>query len=354
MAGWYPGKNLIEGIRGGLDRNKQLKERGMNTPAPTYDQGLASGFQQSADAGGGAAAYGRGEMRGAMGMYKDMAQGNGPSVAENQMRQGADQAIANQMTMGAMGSGGNLGSAMRGASAAGAGMNMQTNADAATLRAGEQQAAMAGYAGLASGYAQGGLAQQAGAQGLQGQMGGQQLAADTQWGLGQRGLDLEQLQGNRGFGLGVAQGLTGAAGTGASIGAMFSDMRAKESVAASGGAATEAARAAMPSTFEYVDGAGPPGRRAGVMAQGLASTPAGRATVTPDPSSGLLTVDPGQLSALSMAATSETVSRLDRIEQLLANASQVRGGADGVGREGFEPRPKPKKKKKKPAETEAA
>src|SRR5688572_428014 len=181
--------------------------------------------------------------------------------------------------MAAQSRGGNLGAQARQAQGAGAAAQMGNAQQMATLRAQEVDAARAGLAGLSTSYTQGGLSQEANALGLQGQQAGQSLAASTQWGLGQRGLDLEQLQGNRGFGLGVMGGLTGAVGTGAGIGAMFSDVRAKQDVAVSGGAATEAARAAMPSTFEYVDGAGPPGRRTSVMAQGLAATPAGRATV---------------------------------------------------------------------------
>lgn len=330
-----------------IRRQRELKERGMNTPKPLFNNSAYQDFRGAAAQGGSATEAGRAGMRDAMGMYGDMAAGNGPSVAEQQMKRGQDQAVANQMAMRASGSGGNLGAAMQGASAAGAGMAMQGNADAAALRAGEQQAAMAGLAQTAGQYAQGGLSQQGMGLGLQGQAAGQQLAADTQWGLGQRAMDLEQLQGNRGFGLGVAQGLTGAAGTGAGIGAMFSDMRAKEDVMSSGGAATEAARAANPINFQYREGMGPPGQRTGISANALATTPAGAAVTTPDPQSGMLTVDPAQLSGLSMAATAETVNRVDRIERMLDRLSPPSGVSmpTGVGRDGFEPQPKKKKRK---------
>jgi hypothetical protein len=321
MMAWWPGKNIGRPQGGwlgaGRARQKELKERGMNTPAPQYDQGLATGFGQAATTGAGAADYGREGMQEAMGMYRDMAAGNGPSVAEQQLQRGADQAIVNQTAMQAGGTAGNLGSAMRGASAAGAGMGMQANAEAAQLRAAEQQQAMAGLGGLSQAYTQGGLAQQQGAMGLQGQMGAGQLAADTEWGLGQRGLDIEQLQGNRGFGLGVVEGVSNIAKTVGGL-AMLSDERAKTAAAPSGGAATEAARAANPISFDYKPGMGPPGRRAGVTAQGLAATPAGQATLAgSDPQTGMMQVDPGQLSALSMAGTAETVQRMDRLEAML-------------------------------------
>lgn len=340
---------LFDNIR----RQRELKQRGMNTPQPRYNNGAYQDFRGAAAQGGDAAAFGRGGMQDAMGMYKDMAMGNGPSVAEQQMRRGGDQAIANANAIAAQGRSGNLGAAQQQAGSAGAAIGMQTNADAAQLRAAEQQQAMAGYAGVAGQYAQGGLAQQGMGLGLQGQAAGQQLASDTQWGLGQRAMDLEQLQGNRGFGLGVAQGLTGAAGTGAGIGAMFSDMRAKEDVMASGGAATEAARAANPINFEYREGMGPPGQRTGISANALATTPAGAAVTTPDPNTGMLTVDPAQLSGLSMAAAAETVNRVDRIERMLDRLVPPRASSQpvGVGREGFPPMSEhptaPKKKKKK-------
>lgn len=316
---------MIERGRERRARRRGLRQRGYDAPAPQYNTGVGAGFAQAQGQGMEAAGLGRAGMQETMGMYRDMAQGNGPSVAEQQMQRGNDQAVANQMAMQAAGTSGNLGSAMRGASAAGAGMSMQANADAAQLRAAEQQAAMAGMAGLATNYTQGGLAQQQGAMGLRAGMAGQQLAADTQWGLGQRGLDLEQIQGNRGFGLGIMKGITGAAGTGASSAAMFlpppippSDMRGKQNIVPlGGGEATEATRQAGASTFEYKPGVGPPGRRAGIMAQGLASTELGSAALGPEREDGLMTVDSGQLSTLNAATNAETIGRLDRLELML-------------------------------------
>lgn len=152
-------------------------------------------------------------------MYRDAAMGNGPSVAEQQMKAGADQAVANQMAMQAQGRGGNLGANMRAAGQAGVGMQMQNNQQAAQLRAAEQQAAMQGFAGLGSTMADQGLQQQLAGQGFAGDIYGQQLASETQWGLGQRELDLKQREGNRAFGKDVSFGifdrLSGLGGMGA-------------------------------------------------------------------------------------------------------------------------------------------
>jgi hypothetical protein len=328
---WYPGKNLINAIGNGLGRNRDLKTRGLNDPPPQYSpQGLAAfgGTAQAGAAGFGAA---QGAQNNALGMYADMAAGNGPSVAEQQMRAGADQAVANQMTLAAQGTGGNLGSQMRTAQDAGAATALQTNQQAGQLRAGEQQAAMQGLAGLSSTMASQNLQREATGLGLMGNAYGQQLAAETQSQLGNRGLDLEQLQGNRGFGLGILQGLTGAAGTGAAIG-MMSDERVKTGEAPSAGAATEAARAARPSKFEYEPGAGPPGERVGVIAQGLASTPAGRATVVPTEKG--LALDVGQLSGLTLAGLAETIMRVDALEKKFGPKKKkpAKGGSRGKDR----------------------
>src|SRR5688572_4655083 len=196
-----------------------------NTRTPEFGTGGLGQFGQSTQAmagsGGAALANARGAQGQALGMYQDMAAGNGPSVAQLQMQQGQDQAIANQMAMQAQGRGGNLGANMRAASQAGVGMQMQGNQQAAQLRAQEQQAAMAGAAGLSTEMAGQGLQQQLGAQGMLGDAYGQQLAAQTQWGLGQRELDLKQRQGNRQFGMDLGFGITDR---------IFSDMRAKQEI----------------------------------------------------------------------------------------------------------------------------
>lgn len=88
---------------------------------------------------------------GALGMYRDAAQGNGPSAAQAQLQSGLDQSIAAQQSAAASTRGGfGLANAQHNA-AMNAGQLQGTAANnAAQLRAQEQQAGMAGYAGLAN------------------------------------------------------------------------------------------------------------------------------------------------------------------------------------------------------------
>ena len=328
---WYPGKNLIGLVRGRIGgeaqaRNKLLKTRGLATAPPQYNEGTMGAFQGAAQQGGAGFASAQQDQQAALGMYQDAAAGNAPSVAEGLMQQGQDQAVANQMAMAAGGRTGNVASAANSAGQMGSGMAMQGAQQASQLRAAEIDAARAGAAGLSTNMAGQSLQQQGMGLAGMGQASGQQLAADVQTQLGQRGLDIEQLQGNRGFGLGVAKGVTGAIGTVASLAAL-SDERRKDQIQPSAGAASDAIRHARPSTFEYEPGAGPPGPRTGVMAQGLASTPAGAATVQPT-EQGLM-VDIGQLSGLTAAGLAETIARVDALEKVRKGKKRKKGASDG-------------------------
>lgn len=199
---WYPGKNIIEGIQD----NRELKNRSIaagGQPAPQYDQGGLAAFQGAAAQGSSALGNARGMQGDTFGMYRDMAQGGGPSLAQAQLGQQNAQNVATQQAMAAQGSGGNLAAMQRGAAGVGAAGAMAGQQQLAQLRAQEQQAAMAGMAGMSNTMAGQGLQQQGMGLGLLGQAHGQQLGANTQWGLGQRGMDIEQLGGNRDFGLGM-------------------------------------------------------------------------------------------------------------------------------------------------------
>jgi hypothetical protein len=68
-------------------------------------------------------------------------------------------------------------------------------------------------AGLSTEMAGQGLAQQSAGQGFLGDIYGNQLASETQWGLGQRELDLKQREGNRNFGMALGDRVTGALGS---------------------------------------------------------------------------------------------------------------------------------------------
>src|SRR5690606_36067945 len=140
------------------------------------------------------AAAGLGAQQDALGMYRQAALGQGPSVAELQMRQGGDQAIANAQTIAAQGRSGNLGASMRQGGQAGAAIGMQTNQQAAQLRAQEQQAGMQGYAGLGTQLQNQALQEQLayGGFGNQQQLQAQQLG--TQYDLARRDLELQRKQ----------------------------------------------------------------------------------------------------------------------------------------------------------------
>lgn len=307
----------------------------------------------------------------ALGMYRDMAQGNGPSVAEAQLKRGQDQGIANAMALQAQGRGGNLGAQARMAGQAGAGMQIDTNQQAAALRAQEQQAAMAGLANQANTmYGQDMQAKLAYEQMLQAnQMG--MLQGEIDWRLGSGGLDLQAAgQGHQktmdwlNWGSGLVGGLMGGA-------SMMSDERVKNNVgeygdeqraglaamAGGGGqapvqtrggpdpeavmlaeqaisqssgdkgmATTQAAVAdALANidsyTYTYNPGEGPAGPRMGPMAQDLAAQPATAHVVSEDPR-GMLQVDTGGLASLATAASADQERRLQAIESQIGQVGE--------------------------------
>lgn len=273
------------------------------------------------------AGQGLGAQQDALGMYRDAAMGNGPSVAEAQMLVGADQSIANQTAMAAMGRSGNLGSIQRQAGQSAVATNLATNQQLGALRAQEQQAAMAGYAGMGTQMQNQALQEQLAYAGLgaEAQLQAQQLG--TQYDLERRQQKIQQQANNRQFGLGVSQQVLGAVGTGLGAAGIVSDRLLKTNVRPSGGAASETFAALDPSAFEYVEGAGPPGDRVGVMAQDLARTPAGAAVVVPTEDG--LAVDTGQLEALNAAGLAEHEQRMRRLEEMLAMQSPTQPTVGG-------------------------
>ena len=118
--------------------------------SPYYDAraGAAQGraYGPSADS-----MQSRGQMQNAMGLYQAAANGTGPSAAQAQYQQNANQAMQSQMAMAASARGGGLAQVAAARQAAmGAGQQqIQAAQGAAMLRAQEQQAGMQGYAGMA-------------------------------------------------------------------------------------------------------------------------------------------------------------------------------------------------------------
>lgn len=332
---WYPGANIgrlfkgekvFPGLRGGIDRQRGLKQRAYDAggqPAPQYDAGTMGAFQNAAAQGGTALGAARGAQGDALGLLGAAARGEGPSVAQAQLAQQNASNVATQQAMAAQGRGGNLAAQQRQASAAGAAGAMAGQQQLAQLRAGEMMAAQNAYAGQANAMADQGLQQQMGALGLQGAAQGQQLAAGTQWGLGQRGMDLQQLQGNREFGLQAAQGVMGAIGSIGALG-MMSDERRKTAIAPGGAAAADALAGMDQITFDYQPGAGPPGRRIGTTAQSVERVAPGAVINTPDGK----VIDRDQGLGLVMAGSANQEQRLRALERVMPTRDGLGPHAD--------------------------
>lgn len=316
------------------DRIEQQRALGQG---PTYGQDPRQqpdsplGNQMSGITGQGTQGFGaaRQAQQGTLGMYQGLASGQGPSLAQAQLAASTGQNIANQASMAAQSRGGNLAGQARQVAGMGAAAQMGAQQQAAQIRAGEQLAAMQGMAGMANTMADQSLQQQLGGAGLQ--LGAQGQA--NQWGLGQRGLDLQQLgllqqqqQNNREFGMGLGQmGMQGAAG-GLQAGMMFSDERVKN-MQENPMTATQTVGALTPFSGEYKPGYGAPGERAMISAQQLEQTPAGASLVHDTPYG--KTVDVGGLASLATAATAEQEQRIKRLESLLGNDATHIGADPG-------------------------
>lgn len=130
--------------------------------------------------GGQALAGGREQQGYALDQYRQAIEGQGPSVAQQQMQAGAESAAAQQIAMAGTARGGNLAGAQMQAQQAGVGGQQANIQQMGILRAQEQQAALQGLAGLSSTMA---------GQGLQQQMGMEQLASQQSMGQRQQELD---------------------------------------------------------------------------------------------------------------------------------------------------------------------
>jgi hypothetical protein len=113
-------------------------------------------------------------------MYKQMALGNGPSLAGLQLQQGLQQAQAQQASMaaGARGGGANLAAMQLGGASMAGQQAAVANQQAAMMKQQEQLAGMQGYGGLSGQYG-----------GLAGQMRGQDY---TGAGMGMQGYQYQQ------------------------------------------------------------------------------------------------------------------------------------------------------------------
>ncbi len=252
----------------------------------------------------------------AMGMYRQGALGQAPSAAQMAWQQQAQQNATNALGLAARGRGGNIAGQMGQAMAGNAYANQQTNQGMAQLRAQEQQAAQAGYAGMANqlygqgfGYDQ--LAQQSRAQAADNTLG---------WYSAERGMDLQQdaFQHQRqmdrfNMGMSAAKTVAGAVG-GAMGGGMMSDERSKDGLRPTTLAASQAVGDITPTMYQYKPGMGPAGQRIGPTAQDLQANPL-TASLVQEGQDGMKRVDIGGMAALSLAANAEQEGRIRALEQ---------------------------------------
>ena len=185
-------------------------------------QALGHEEQFQAGQAGGRFAGSRDTMGEGLGYYRDMIEGEGPSVAEEQMRAGSEANIRGQIQAQATGRGGNMAATQQIAAGQAAGQGMEMNQQAAALRAQEQQAAMAGFSGVAGQMAGMDLEQQLGMAGIgmEGKLG--ELGAFVDY----EGIRQKELEDRRRMGLDIAGMAFGAIGSGMSM----SDVRAKENI----------------------------------------------------------------------------------------------------------------------------
>lgn len=316
----------------------------------------------------------------ALGMYRAGALGQGDSVAQRMLNQQTSANARGGLQMAAMGRGGNLAGMQSQAMAQTAGGQAQAAQQGALLRAQEMQANRAAYAGMASqmygqgfGYDQ--LAAQTGLgynqQMIDWNLGTRQQDMNESNASWNKALGLF----NAGAGVvGAGADMLGMGGEGKSderqkvgikptnpygqasdpyqpdadvpFGERVTELRRNKS--ANGGfnipakhrpntvdpfaeapqyasksgtidpdvSATATLDAIQPSSFEYAPGAGPPGRRVGVMAQDLEKTPAGKAVVRDTPQGKM--VDTFGASTLALAGLAEARQREKNLEARLA------------------------------------
>lgn len=293
---WYPGKNIVSGIQGlgsnFMDRRRQqnaLRERA-NAPMGDAPQigGAGANFEQD-----------RASQMQAMGMLQQAAAGNAPSAAQAQLAAANQQNVTNQLGMAAQARGGTLGAQQRQAAGMGAAGQMATANQVAMMRAEEMA------------QARNAMAQQANAMaGMSGGMLGQNAGLQAQWGMGGRGMDLQALQANRGFGLGVADKVMGAGAGLAQAGMFFSDERLKTDIKPAEDEALDAVRSLATVSYRYKNPEhGPP--RTGFLAQDLEKTEAGRRVIRETPEG--KAVDRDGATSLALAGLAALTRKVDQM-----------------------------------------
>lgn len=292
----------------------------------------------------------RGEQSNAVDLYRNAAEGRGPSAAQAQFQSNLDAALRNVGSTAAGARGGSMarGAAMRQALQQQGDMTLQAGAQSAQLRANEMQQAMQGYAG-ASGQLRAGdygaAGQRAGMATGQAQLGLQSRQQNDQtsqfyqgqaMGVGKTQTDLavqreqerraavmgaagynnkkqaEDKEALNGIGNAIVGGVTGAAGA-----ATGSDERAKTNVTDGSKDVDSFLEAISPKSYNYKQDSGwdDGQRHTSVMAQDLEKTPMGRRMVEETPQGKM--VDYGEGFATMLAAQGHLHSRLKDVEKAI-------------------------------------
>lgn len=258
------------------------------------------------------------------------AAGTGPSIAQNQLKMGQEQALANNIAMANSARGGANPLAARAALQQNAQQSGAMAMEAANLRLAEQQQAQGLLGNVAGAGRQGDLGQQQLAQ--QGAIAQQDLAAKyAQMGMTaqqanqQAAIDLAKMQQDAGLGwanLGlqsqIAQNallgntLQGAGGVMAGLGTMFSDKNLKKNIKSADKEIKKFLDTIETGTYEYKNKAHGEGQFTSPMAQSLQKSKLGKQMVEKKPEG--LAVNYGANLGLILAAQAHLNKRLEKLE----------------------------------------
>jgi hypothetical protein len=320
-------------------------------------QGAAADARQAPLADYSRADYARGlgldaraQQAGAVDLYRAAALGQGPSAAQAALRRGADESAAQAMALaaGARGSGAQRAAAQMQGIQAASQATQRIAADAAALRAQEQQAAMAGYLSGAAGMRSGDTALQGqdaamaqwqaqqelasrqqndaramayeglGARAAEADQAGRAHAEDARIGVSRTNAGIEQTnaqQKNENWQK-LGAGLLGLGSSMGSAAVTKSDRDAKTDVKDGSSSARAFLDALRAQSFRYKDSRDGSGEHLGVMAQDLERSEVGRHFVERG-ADGDRRVDFGRALGAMLAAEADLHGRVSGLEKAL-------------------------------------
>ncbi len=297
----------------GGNRNTSNWKHNRVDPFYGYGQLDSTGMdplRQGERTGAGHYADGLGGMQQALAGYRGMADGTGPSLAQEMARRQTAQNIAAQQSMAAQGGGPG---AYRQAALAG---NAQAAAGAqalAEMRMQEQMGGIQGMAGVSGEMANMGLQEQLGYGQMLNQAQISQMQAAADYAMQQRQMQEDERNGRFARRSGWANFGVEAGGKG--IGAILSaisDERRKHDIVDADDKASDLAHSLASIEYEYDDDVGIKGRRIGIKAQDLERTPAGKVLVIEGPKGKEVDVAQATMAALAIGAAHER--RMRRLE----------------------------------------